>query len=184
MIFVNSMSDLFHKEIPTDYITKVFETMEKADWHTYQVLTKRSSLLQKFVNERYRSVEAPGHIWFGVSIESDSVTSRIAHLQRSNAAVRFLSIEPLLGPIAALNLENIDWVILGGESGPRARVMDPQWAIDVRDQCIEANVPFFFKQWGGRTPKAGGRLLGGREWNQFPVPIPFSKLHSDSAMAG
>jgi protein gp37 len=168
MIFVNSMSDLFHKEIPAAYIAAVFDTMEKAHWHTYQVLTKRSSLLQKFINARYSDGNAPAHMWFGVSVENQQTTSRIAHLRQTRAAVRFLSIEPLLAPVIKLGLENIHWVIVGGESGPGARPIKPEWAIDIRDQCIKARVPFFFKQWGGRSPKARGRLLEGKEWNQFP----------------
>jgi protein gp37 len=168
MIFVNSMSDLFHKDIPQAYISAVFDTMERADWHAYQVLTKRSSLLQKFVDDRYRGCKAPQHIWFGVSVENEQATSRIAHLQQANASVRFLSIEPLIGPVGCLDLRGIDWVILGGESGPGARPMEPAWAMDVRDQCVAAGVALFFKQWGGRSHKTGGRLLEGREWNQFP----------------
>lgn len=168
MIFVNSMSDLFHKDIPKAHIAAVFDTMEKADWHAYQVLTKRSSLLQKFLNDRYRMRKAPAHMWFGVSVENEQATSRIAHLQKANAGVRFLSIEPLIAPVGQLNLSGIDWVIVGGESGHGARPMNPEWAIDIRNQCIAARVPFFFKQWGGRSPKTGGRLLEGREWNQFP----------------
>jgi len=168
MIFVNSMSDLFHKQIPRAHIAAVFDTMEKADWHTYQVLTKRSSLLQKFVNERYKNRMAPKNIWFGVSIENEQATSRISHLRKANAAVRFLSIEPLIAPVGTLRLDNIHWVIVGGESGPRARIMDAKWAIDIRNQCLKARVPFFFKQWGGRAPKTGGRLLEGKEWSQFP----------------
>jgi protein gp37 len=166
------MSDLFHKEIPKSYIASVFETMERADWHIYQVLTKRSSLLQKFVNNRYKTRPAPAHIWLGASIENEQATSRIAHLQKANASVRFLSIEPLIAPVGKLNLKGIDWVIVGGESGPRARPMDARWAIDVRNQCREAQVAFFFKQWGGRSPKSGGRLLEGREWNEFPASLP------------
>lgn len=168
MIFVNSMSDLFHKDIPKAHIAGVFDTMEKADWHIYQVLTKRSSLLQKFVNDRYRTRLTRSHIWLGVSVENEQATSRIAHLQKANVAVRFLSIEPLIAPVGRLDLRGIDWVIVGGESGPGARPMNPEWAIDVRNQCIAARVPFFFKQWGGRSPKAGGRLLEGKEWNEFP----------------
>lgn len=169
MIFVNSMSDLFHKEVPKDYIAKVFDTMEMADWHIYQVLTKRSSLLRKFLNERYCKRAPPRHMWFGVSVEDACGSSRIDHLRSANASIRFLSVEPLIGPVGKLDLKGISWVIVGGESGPRARPMDPRWAIDIRDQCVRAKVPFFFKQWGGRTPKAGGRLLEGREWNQFPM---------------
>jgi protein gp37 len=170
MIFVNSMSDLFHKDIPNDFISSVFDTMERADWHIFQVLTKRSSLLQKFINSRYSKKAAPRHMWFGVSIENEQAKSRISHLQKTNAQTLFLSIEPLIAPVGRLDLAGIDWVIVGGESGPRARAMDREWAIDIRNQCIKARVPFFFKQWGGRSPKAGGRLLDGREWSQFPKP--------------
>jgi protein gp37 len=168
MIFVNSMSDLFHKEIRRSYVEAVFETMERANWHTYQVLTKRSSLMQRFINDRYKDRLAPAHIWFGVSVENEQATSRIAHLKKARAGVRFLSIEPLLAPVGKLSLAGIHWVIVGGESGPGARPMDRAWAIDIRNQCVNARVPFFFKQWGGRSPKAGGRLLEGKEWNQFP----------------
>lgn len=170
MIFVNSMSDLFHKQVPKSHISKVFDTMEKADWHIYQVLSKRSSLLRKFINERYPTGKAPPHMWFGVSVENDQAISRITHLQGANAAIRFLSIEPLIGPIGRLDLEGIDWVIVGGESGPGARPIEPRWVINIRNQCMKAKVAFFFKQWGGRSPKAGGRMLEGREWNQFPQP--------------
>jgi protein gp37 len=168
MIFVNSMSDLFHKQIPRSYISAVFDTMEKAEWHIFQVLTKRSSLLQKFLSRRYGDGTAPAHIWFGVSVENQQTTSRIVHLQKSRAMVRFLSIEPLIAPVGKLSLNNIDWVIVGGESGPGARPLRAEWAIDIRDQCVGARVPFFFKQWGGRSPKAGGRLLDGKVWNEFP----------------
>lgn len=169
MIFVNSMSDLFQKEIPQAFISAVFDTMEAANWHVYQVLTKRSSLLQKFINARYKTRRAPLHMWFGVSVENRQAVSRIAHLQEANAGVRFLSIEPLIAPVGRIDLHGVDWVIVGGESGPHARPMNPEWAIDIRNQCIAARVPFFFKQWGGRSPKTGGRLLEGREWNQFPT---------------
>lgn len=168
MIFVNSMSDLFHKKIPDEYIAAVFETMERADWHVFQVLTKRSSILQKFINDRYRDRKAPSHIWLGVSVENRQTTSRIIHLQRAHASIRFLSVEPLLAPVGTLRLEGIHWVIVGGESGPCARPMERDWVVDIRDQCRAANVAFFFKQWGGRSPKTGGRLLEGREWNEFP----------------
>jgi protein gp37 len=169
MIFVNSMSDLFHKEIPRAYIASVFDTMERADWHIYQVLTKRSSLMQKFINERYRTRKVPPHIWLGVSVENAQATSRITHLQKANATVRFLSVEPLIAPVGELELGGINWVIVGGESGYGARPMNPAWALDVRDQCVDAGVAFFFKQWGGRSPKAAGRLLEGKEWNEFPL---------------
>lgn len=168
MVFVNSMSDLFHKEIPQAHVAAVFDTMEQANWHTYQVLTKRSSLLRSFVNDRYRARAAPQHIWLGVSVEDEKAVTRVAHLQAANAGVRFLSIEPLLAPVGKLDLTGINWVIVGGESGPRARPMGEQWVIDIRDQCVKARVAFFFKQWGGRSPKARGRLLEGKEWNQFP----------------
>jgi protein gp37 len=179
MIFVNSMSDLFHKEIPKAHICAVFDTMEKADWHIYQILTKRSSLMQKFLNERYKERKAPAHMWFGVSVENEQAASRIIHLQNANAAVRFLSIEPLIGPVEELDLKGISWVILGGESGPRARPMEEEWAISVRNQCSEANVAFFFKQWGGRTPKAGGRLLEGREHSEFPIDLRLNHIRHE-----
>ena len=142
--------------------------MERANWHTYQVLTKRSSLLQRFINDRYRKRPVPRHIWLGVSVEDEKAATRIAHLQAANAGVRFISIEPLLAQLGTLNLTGIEWVIVGGESGPRSRPMDERWVIDIRNQCVKAGVAFFFKQWGGFSPKAGGRLLEGREWSQFP----------------
>jgi protein gp37 len=142
MIFVNSMSDLFQKEIPKAHISAVFDTMEKADWHIYQVLTKRSSLLQKFINDRYRTRKTRAHMWFGVSVENEQAISRIAHLQKANVSVRFLSVEPLIGHVGRLNLSGIDWVIVGGESGPGARPMNPEWAIDIRNQCVAARVAF------------------------------------------
>ncbi len=175
MIFVNSMSDLFHKEIPRAYVSAVFDTMEKADWHIYQVLTKRSSLMQKFINDRYKERPAPPHMWFGVSVENEKATSRIVHLQTANASIRFLSIEPLIGPVGKVPLGGVAWVIVGGESGYGARPMKPEWAVDIRNQCIKANVAFFFKQWGGRSPKTGGRLLEGKEWSQFPMKLPASR---------
>lgn len=175
MIFVNSMSDLFHKKVPKGYISKVFETMEKANWHIYQVLTKRSSLMQKFINERYADHPCPSHMWFGISVENNSAKSRVSHLQKTNAEVRFLSVEPLIGPTGKLELDNISWVIVGGESGPGARPMEPEWVLDVRNQCVKAKVAFFFKQWGGRTPKTGGRLLEGKEWNEFPKQLHLHK---------
>lgn len=169
MIFVNSMSDLFHKEIPNEFIASVCDTMERAHWHIYQVLTKRSSLMRDFLRQRYPGTQGPPHMWFGVSIEDGSNKSRIRHLQETPASVRFLSIEPLIGPIGELDLAGIDWVIVGGESGPGARSMDTGWVREVRDQCLEDGVAFFFKQWGGARPKSGGRDLDGREWSQFPM---------------
>jgi len=168
MIFVNSMSDLFHKEVPQEFISHVCDTMERADWHTFQVLTKRSSLLRDFLRKRYAGTRGPSHIWFGVSVEDGSKKSRIEHLRQAPAGIRFLSIEPLIGSMGALELDGIDWVIVGGESGPRARPMKAEWVRSVRDQCKKQNVAFFFKQWGGLRPKSGGRTLDGREWSQFP----------------
>jgi protein gp37 len=170
MIFVNSMSDLFHKEIPTAFISQVCDTMERAHWHTFQVLTKRSSLMRTFLRRRYGDGRGPNHIWFGVSVEDGTKKSRIKHLQDAPAGVRFLSIEPLIGPVGKLDLTDVDWVIVGGESGPGARPMHPAWVREVRDQCVDAGVAFFFKQWGGFRPKSGGRDLDGREWSQFPNP--------------
>lgn len=167
-IFVNSMSDLFHKDVPREFVGRVFDTMERADWHTYQVLTKRSSLLREFVNDRYGSDECPPHIWLGVSVEDRLATSRIDHLREAKASVRFLSIEPLIGPIGKVSLKGIHWVILGGESGPGFRPMKLEWAREVRDQCLSVGVPFFFKQWGGIRPKSGGRFLDRRVWSQYP----------------
>ena len=124
--------------------------------------------MQKFINARYKADKAPPHIWFGVSVENEQATSRITHLQTASATIRFLSVEPLIGPVGELSLEGIDWVIVGGESGWGARPMKSEWALDIRDQCVDAGVAFFFKQWGGRSPKAAGRLLEGREWSEFP----------------
>ena len=168
LIFVNSMSDLFHKEIPIEYIRRVFDTMERADWHVYQVLTKRSSLMRRFVRDRYRGSEAPSHIWLGVSVEDAAALTRLRHLQQTSASVRFVSFEPLIGPLGEVDLQHINWVIAGGESGPEARPMQPEWARALRDQCQAQGVAFFFKQWGGRTPKAGGNTLDGRQWLEYP----------------
>ena len=167
-IFVNSMSDLFHKEIPTEFIDRVFDTMEAADRHIFQVLTKRSALMKRYLELRYGPTVAPQHVWCGVSVEDHTATARIRHLQATPAAVRFLSIEPLLGRVGDIDLQGISWVIVGGESGPNARPMDKRWVIDIRDLCVREGVAFFFKQWGGRTPKSGGRLLDGRTWDQMP----------------
>jgi len=167
-IFVNSMSDLFHKEVPWYFIDSVFETMEAAHWHTFQVLTKRSSLMVRYLGNRYGDGLAPAHIWLGVSVEDAKNVVRLKHLRAARASVKFVSFEPLLGPVGKLDLTGIDWAIVGGESGPRARPMAEEWAIEIRDQCRATNVAFFFKQWGGVRPKSGGRLLGGREWSQYP----------------
>lgn len=168
MIFVNSMSDLFHKEVPQPFIDKVFDTMEQATWHTFQVLTKRSSLMRDYLSSRYGERRGPAHIWCGVSVEDARAKSRVAHLRDSPAGVRFLSIEPLIAPVGAIDLTGIDWVIVGGESGPGARPVQSDWVREVRDQCVRQRVAFFFKQWGGLRPKSRGRLLDGREWNGFP----------------
>jgi protein gp37 len=169
-IFVNSMSDLFHKEVPQSFINSVFDTMEAADWHTYQVLTKRSSLLVRYLRSRYGSELAPPHIWLGVSVEDAKNAVRLRHLHAAQASTKFVSFEPLLGPVGRVDLTGIDWAIVGGESGPQARPMAEEWAIEIRDQCRAAEVAFFFKQWGGLRPKSGGRLLDGREWSEWPKP--------------
>jgi protein gp37 len=168
MIFVNSMSDLFHKRVPREYIDQVFNTMEQADWHTFQVLTKRSSLMRNYLKARYATRKAPAHIWLGVSVEDSRATARVQHLRAAPAAVRFLSVEPLIGAVGPLDLTGIHWVIAGGESGPKARPMNIEWAREIRDECRRQGVSFFFKQWGGFRPKSGGRELDGREWNEFP----------------
>lgn len=164
-IFVNSMSDLFHKAVPVDFILKTFDVMRRADWHHFQVLTKRSDRLLEF------SPKLPWkpHIWMGVSVETQSYTFRIDHLRKTGASVKFLSLEPLLGPLPRLNLEGIDWVIVGGESGPGARPIDPAWVLEIRDQCLDVRVPFFFKQWGGTRKKKSGRRLEGRTWDEMPA---------------
>ena len=186
LIFVNSMSDLFHKEIPDEFLSRVFDTMETAHWHVYQVLTKRSSPMREFVNRRYTNRPIPPNIWLGVSIESLSVLSRLRHLKQTKAAVRFVSFEPLLGPLAKLDLGGIHWAIAGGESGPGARPVDVAWLRELRDQCVSQNVAFFFKQWGGRTPKSGGNSLDGRQWLQYPKHYKqeYIDLNSPSRVSG
>lgn len=163
-IFVNSMSDLFHKEVPLEYIKRVFDVMNRADWHRYQVLTKRAERLEEVA----KVLEWGAHIWMGVSVENNDYAYRIDHLLRTPAKVKFLSCEPLLGPLPGMNLAGIDWVIVGGESGIGARPMDAAWVTDIRDQCLHADVPFFFKQWGGVNKKKTGRLLDGRHWDEMP----------------
>jgi len=164
-IFVNSMSDLFHKDVPLEFVLDVFDVMRRADWHQYQILTKRSERLLQLDPQ----LEWADHIWMGVSVENADCTARIDDLRQTRAAVKFLSLEPLLAPLPALDLAGIDWVIVGGESGPGARPMEERWVTDIRDQCLAANVPFFFKQWGGTNKKKAGRLLQGRVWDQMPV---------------
>lgn len=168
MIFVNSMSDLFHKSVPRGFVDQVFDTMETADWHVFQLLTKRSSRMRDYLKRRYATKAPPAHIWFGVSVEDVRGAARIAHLKEAPAAVRFLSVEPLIGPVGKVDLSGIHWVIAGGESGPKARIMNIDWARQIRDECHRQNVSFFFKQWGGVRPKSNGRALDGREWNEYP----------------
>ncbi|HNW81237.1 MAG TPA: phage Gp37/Gp68 family protein [Methanoregulaceae archaeon] len=164
MIFVNSMSDLFHKEVPTSFIKKTFDVMHKASWHTFQLLTKRS--------DRFREIEEtiriPKNVWLGVSVECEDYLYRIDDLRKTGAQVRFLSLEPLIGPLPGLDLNGINWVIVGGESGPGARPMQEEWVTDIRDTCLASGVPFFFKQWGGVFKKRAGRVLEGRTWDQMP----------------
>ena len=164
LVFVNSMSDLFHARVPLDFIQRVFEVMAETPQHTYQVLTKRASRLPLLADK----LDWPDNIWMGVTVEDAGATDRVEHLRAVPAAVRFLSCEPLLGPLDGIDLAKIGWVIAGGESGPRSRPMSPTWATQLRDDCRRAGVPFFFKQWGGRTPKAGGRHLEGVLWDQLP----------------
>lgn len=184
LIFVNSMSDLFHKDIPRNYIDRVFDTMESANWHTYQVLTKRSSVMRSFVNSRYRKHPAPSNIWLGVSVEDSAALIRIEHLRQSNATVRFVSFEPLLGPVCSANLDQIDWVIAGGESGPHARPVEVEWLRSLRDKCIQEGLAFFFKQWGGRLPRANGNTLDGRQWMQYPKRAHASPLFVEGRADG
>jgi protein gp37 len=168
VIFVNSMSDLFHRDVPVDSILQVFDVMRRAHWHQFQILTKRSGRLLQIDSQ----LQWADNIWMGVSVEAAQYQSRIDDLRRTGAAVKFLSLEPLLGPLPELDLAGIDWVIVGGESGPHARSIEEQWVVDIRDQCVSANVPFFFKQWGGTNKKKAGRLLQGRIWDGMPVVRP------------
>lgn len=169
-IFVNSMSDLFHEEVPVEYIRQVFDVMNQANWHQYQVLTKRAERLEKLNGV----INWAPNIWMGVSVENSDYAWRIDHLRRTNAHVKFLSIEPLLGPIRKLQLHGINWVIVGGESGPGARPMEKEWVIDIRDQCVRSDVAFFFKQWGGVFKKKTGRELDGRTWDEMPALVEMS----------
>ena len=170
LVFVNSMSDLFHAKVPLAFVRQVIQVMRDTPQHTYQVLTKRSRRLARLAGQ----LDWPRNVWMGVSVESADVLGRVDELRRVPAAVRFLSCEPLLGPLEGIDLDGIGWVIAGGESGPRARPMDPQWVADLRDVCQRAEVPFFFKQWGGRTPKAGGRLLEGQTYDEMPERLAAS----------
>ncbi len=180
MIFVNSMSDLFHDGVPEEYIEAVAKVMVAANWHTYQVLTKRSERLQKLLNSRLSFAAKQPHIWWGVSVEDRQYgIPRIEDLQNADAAVRFLSVEPLLDDVGKLNLTRIGWVIVGGESGPGARPMKKEWVISVRDQCRRAGVPFFFKQWGGVRKAVSGRKLDGRTYDEFPRRVRHPVLTED-----
>lgn len=164
VVFVNSMSDLFHARVPLSYVRDVFDVMAETPQHTYQVLTKRASRLAKVADR----LNWPDNVWMGVSVESFDAVDRISQLRSTPAAVKFLSCEPLITGLPQMDLEQIDWCIVGGESGPRARPIEASWVLDIRDQCSAAGVAFFFKQWGGRTPKAKGRILEGRTWDAMP----------------
>lgn len=169
MIFVNSMSDLFHTDVPLDFIVKVFNSMRQAHWHTFQVLTKRAERLAELAP----GIEWPDNVWMGVSVENQTYASRSDFLRKVPAKIRFLSVEPLLGPVE-LDLDGIHWVIVGGESGPGARPIAEEWVDKIRKDCENSSVPFFFKQWGGKRKKVAGRKLHGRTWNEMPgdkVPI-------------
>jgi protein gp37 len=167
LIFVNSMSDLFHADVPTEFIQRTFEVMRRAWWHTFQVLTKRSERLLALDPQ----LGWPGNVWMGVSVETERYLFRVDHLRQTHARVKFLSLEPLLGPLSGLDLTGIDWVIAGGESGPGARPMDADWVRQIRDRCLAAGVPFFFKQWGGVRKKQAGRELDGRTWDEMPCRL-------------
>jgi protein gp37 len=164
-IFVNSMSDLFHEDVPIEFIRQVFGVMHRADWHQYQILTKRAERL----SELSSFVDWPRQVWMGVSVESARYLQRIDHLRKTPARTKFLSLEPLLGPLRNLDLRAIDWVIVGGESGPGARPMEEEWVFEIRDQCQQAGVAFFFKQWGGVFKSRAGRELEGRTWDEMPL---------------
>lgn len=164
MVFTCSMSDLFHQDVPTEFIQSVFDVMERADWHQFQVLTKRAARLAELVPV----LRWPENVWVGVTVENQDYKDRIDFLRTVPASIRFLSLEPLLGPMQSLDLSGIDWVIVGGESGPGARRLDPAWVREIRDQCTDASVPFFFKQWGGVFKKRNGRELDGRTWDGMP----------------
>ena len=165
IVFVNSMSDLFHKDVPLSFIQTVFKTMNENPQHTFQVLTKRSDVLLKY----HKELNWTHNIWMGVSVEDKRVKYRIDHLRKTKARTKFLSLEPLIGPLARLNLKKMDWVIVGGESGRKPRPMDVNWVLDIQQQCEKANVAFFFKQWGGANKKKTGRTLNGRTYDEMPV---------------
>lgn len=179
-IFVNSMSDIFHQDAPIEFIQRIFRVIEKASWHRFQMLTKRS---QRLVQAAH-SLPWPRNLWMGVTVENSDFVHRIDHLRMVNAAVRFLSLEPLLGPMPELDLSGIDWVIVGGESGPGARPMEKDWVLDILNQCEQEKIPFFFKQWGGPNKKKAGRILDGKLYDGVPDPrttkkrIPADHRHS------
>lgn len=174
IIFVNSMSDLFHKDVPVEFVLRTFDVMRRANWHTFQVLTKRAERLEE-LNEL---IDWPENVWMGVSVETEKYTYRIDHLRRTGAKTKFLSLEPLLGPLSNLNLAKINWAIVGGESGPGARLMKREWVTEIRDQCLAAKVPFFFKQWGGVQKKRAGRTLEDRTWDEMPILLYEKKFKS------
>jgi protein gp37 len=163
-IFVGSMTDIFHKDVPLEYIKLIFNAMEKAHWHIFQILTKRADRLAELAND----LPWPKNVWMGVTVESEKEVARISKLQKVPAAVKFLSMEPLLGPISEFPCDGIDWIIVGGESGPRARPIEQRWVLEIRNQCIKNDIRFFFKQWGGTNKKKNGRLLDGKYWDQYP----------------
>jgi protein gp37 len=171
-IFVNSMSDLFHEDIPIEFIQRVFDIMRRADWHRYQILTKRPERMLELSSQ----LPWASNIWMGVTVEASDYMYRIEQLKNTGADVKFLSLEPLLSPMLNLQLVGIDWVIVGGESGPRARPMKKEWVIDIKDQCQSENIPFFFKQWGGFNKKKAGRELEGRIWSETPSLLPNAQL--------
>jgi protein gp37 len=172
-IFVNSMSDLFHEAVPTEFVERVFSVMRNTPQHTYQILTKRPERLSEFDTKSFW----PDNVWMGTSVESEDYLFRIDHLRLSLASVKFLSLEPLLGPLVDLNLINIDWVIAGGESGPGARPIEYDWIADIRDQCVSASVAFHFKQWGGANKKKTGRTIDGRTWDELPERSHLNSYH-------
>lgn len=165
VVFVNSMSDMFHEDVPEEFILKVFGVMKQAHQHTFQVLTKRSEHLLALNHK----IDWPENVWMGVSVENQNYMHRIEHLKKTGAYIKFLSLEPLLGPLPHLNVKGIDWVIAGGESGPRSRPVCEEWITDIRDRCLFDGVPFFFKQWGGTRKKKTGRVLQGRTWDELPI---------------
>lgn len=167
LIFVNSMSDMFHKNVPLEFILRMFDVMRRASWHNFQVLTKRSERLL----ELDPLIDWPDNVWMGVSVENRDYTFRIDHLRQTHSRIKFLSLEPLLGPLPNLNLKGINWAIVGGESGPGARPVGEEWIVEIRDQCLAAHVPFFFKQWGGFNKKRNGRILQGRTWDEMPALV-------------